>query len=245
MENFVIAEVCNPVYIEDHAGKRITFKSRLYSGFIITVEGKIQFSFNGTTIVSDENTAVFLPKGLAYTNKCIENARSYVFNFNTTTKYKTATGLSSVPEKVAREAYEKMNELCLSPYTNGKMLVFREIYDLSSRLFANERPVSNGERLVEDALRFMNENYSETSLRISDVAQHCFISEIYLRKLFVDRRSTTPFKYLTSVRMKKAQLLCAEKIPVGDVARLVGYSDVYQFSRAYKRFFGTSPTSGR
>jgi len=41
--------------------------------------------------------------------------------------------------------------------------------------------------------------------------------------------------------MKQAKILLTEMLPVGDVASMVGYSDIYQFSRAFKRFYKVSP----
>ena len=52
----------------------------------------------------------------------------------------------------------------------------------------------------------------------------------------------TPFQYITHIRMNQAKILLAEGYPVGVVSSMVGYSDVYQFSRAFKRFYKYSPS---
>ena len=95
---------------------------------------------------------------------------------------------------------------------------------------------------MSQAIEFMYESYADSSLLVSDISDYLFISEIYLRKLFLKKYNTTPFKYLTKIRMEQAKYLAAEKIPVGEIALHVGYSDIYQFSRAYKRFYGYSPS---
>ena len=52
----------------------------------------------------------------------------------------------------------------------------------------------------------------------------------------------TPFRLLMDLRMKKAYEMLLEKRPIKEIASSVGYSDIYQFSRAYKRYFGYAPT---
>ena len=87
----------------------------------------------------------------------------------------------------------------------------------------------------------MLEHYAESSVTVGEIAQKCFVSEVYLRKLYEKECHTTPFKALTDIRMKHAYMLAKEKCPIKEIARAVGYSDVYQFSRAYKRHFGYPP----
>ena len=88
----------------------------------------------------------------------------------------------------------------------------------------------------------MMANYQQSALTAGKVAAHCFISEIYLRKLFNKKYGTTPFKMLTDIRMKKAYLLTKEKRPIKEIAASVGYGAVCQFSRAYKKYYGKPPS---
>lgn len=101
---------------------------------------------------------------------------------------------------------------------------------------------SGREVILADAVSYMAENYHNSALTVSQIAEHCHVSEIYLRKLFGKNYSTTPMRYLRDIRMKKACQLILEKRHVSEIALSVGYSDVYQFSRAYKKHFGFSPS---
>ena len=51
----------------------------------------------------------------------------------------------------------------------------------------------------------------------------------------------TPFHYLTKIRMEQAVTYLQEFRRVGEVSASVGYGDVYQFSRAFKKYYGCSP----
>jgi AraC-like DNA-binding protein len=41
--------------------------------------------------------------------------------------------------------------------------------------------------------------------------------------------------------MELACELLRERCSVGEIARLVGYSEIYQFGRAFKKYYGVSP----
>ncbi|MBQ3075584.1 MAG: helix-turn-helix transcriptional regulator, partial [Clostridia bacterium] len=92
------------------------------------------------------------------------------------------------------------------------------------------------------ALFYMQSECGRVDLQIDEVAAFCNVSAVYLRKIVKEVYQKTPFHLLTDLRMKKAYEMLLEKRPVKEIALSVGYSDVYQFSRAYKRHFGHAPT---
>ena len=118
---------------------------------------------------------------------------------------------------------------------------FGELYFLMSALFAVPA-VTPSEKVLKASREYIDHHYASPSLSVKSISEYCFVSESYLRKLFSDKLARSPFQYITDVRMQKAQILLYEKRPIVEIARLVGYSDVYQFSRAYKRYYGYAPT---
>ena len=96
--------------------------------------------------------------------------------------------------------------------------------------------------MVRKALLFMRQHYGQAELTVGDVASHCCISEVYLRKLFEVEVHAPPFRKLTEIRMERARQMVIERRPLKEIAESVGYSDVFQFSRAYKRHFGYAPS---
>jgi AraC-like DNA-binding protein len=54
--------------------------------------------------------------------------------------------------------------------------------------------------------------------------------------------STSPLQYLKSIRLHKARTLMVQAgLNAGTAAGEVGYQSASQFSREFKRFFGSSP----
>ena len=89
----------------------------------------------------------------------------------------------------------------------------------------------------------MQSKCERADLQIEEVAAFCNVSSAYLRKIVKEVYQKTPFHLLTDLRMKKACELLLEKRPIKEIASSVGYSDIYQFSRAYKRYFGYPPST--
>ena len=53
----------------------------------------------------------------------------------------------------------------------------------------------------------------------------------------------SPGQYISLIRMEKAKdLLSSGSCTVGEVAEMVGYSNIYYFSSAFKKAVGTSPS---
>ena len=88
----------------------------------------------------------------------------------------------------------------------------------------------------------MQSECGRADLQIDEVAAFCNVSAVYLRKVIKELHGKTPFQLLTELRMKKACEMLQEQRPIKEIALSVGYSDIYQFSRAFKRRFGHSPT---
>ena len=241
-ESFIITEFNSIFTANNTKGKIIELKNRYCSCFIVTFSGSIRFSYDGGSVVADSAHPVFIPEGLTYQNECLEDAKSLVFNFHTLEKYADPMVLSSVSHRFAAEKYEEIEKALFLSTAENKMTVLCELYSLASRLFAVSEKLSPANIVIKKATEYICSNYSHSELTVSQVARECFVSEVYLRKLFAEKMNTTPFNYITKVRMKHAHDLARERFPVKEIAHLVGYADIYQFSRAYKKYFGYYPS---
>lgn len=242
MKDFTIIGFNNIFTSHNAAGAIIDIKKRYCSCFIIVLSGSIRFTHAGGSVVADSRHPIFLPQGLTYKNQCLADAESLVFNFYTQNTYSTPVALSPVPPQFAAERYAAIERTLASTSSQGRMAVLSELYALAARLFASEQPRSSGEIAAKNAMEYLHSHYTQPELTMCQVAKACFISEAYLRKLFATHLNTTPFRYLTQIRMARAQTLALEKLPITEIAASVGYADIYQFSRAYKKHFGYPPS---
>lgn len=88
---------------------------------------------------------------------------------------------------------------------------------------------------------YMERHYMDTA-SIHEVAEHCFVDQAYLSRLFKRFAEETPLQLLTRLKMgKAADLLSNREVLVKQVAEEVGFADPYHFSRVFKRVYGISP----
>ena len=79
-----------------------------------------------------------------------------------------------------------------------------------------------------------------------EVARRVASSPRQLRRAFSEIGGMSFRRFLTSARMARAaQLLVSTDMPVRDVARRVGYHEPSQFTKAFKRTHGMTPSELR
>ena len=95
--------------------------------------------------------------------------------------------------------------------------------------------------LMRKAISYVARHY-ERDITVQDIAGHCNINRIYLRRIFKLTLGTTLRQYIINYRIKKACDLLTEGVhSIGEISVMVGYPNQLNFSRAFKRELGISP----
>lgn len=122
-----------------------------------------------------------------------------------------------------------------------KRAIFTEILTLlfhykegSSYTYANMRKVGS-------VIHYMIEHHAD-SMTLKELADHAQISPSYLGTIFKKTTGKSPIDYLIEIRLNKAKSLLKDGLAVTEVAKRVGFNDVFYFSRAFKKHEGISPT---
>lgn len=83
-------------------------------------------------------------------------------------------------------------------------------------------------------------------LTTEEVARRVATSPRQLRRSFSEVGGTSFRSYVRRVRMlRAAHLLAATDLPVSEIARRVGYREPSQFTKAFKRTYGATPSDLR
>lgn len=94
---------------------------------------------------------------------------------------------------------------------------------------------------VEYVRTYVAENYMK-SIRLSELALVAHISVSYLSTIFKRDVGCSFSEYLVKFRVNKAaEIIKEERIPLKDVARMVGYGDYAQFSKMFRKYKGKYP----
>lgn len=89
--------------------------------------------------------------------------------------------------------------------------------------------------------QFIEENYLAVH-SLQDVASACRVDQTYLCRLFQRFGRERPFRYLQHLRLNRAaEQIQTTNLQIKEVADQLGFSDPYNFSRAFRRAFGVPP----
>ena len=106
----------------------------------------------------------------------------------------------------------------------------------------SDKPRATDERWVVRAKEYIAANYHK-KITVEQVAAAIYVNRQYLRNLFVKYTGMSTKAYLNNYRMSRAaKLLCLNEVSISMVALSVGYPDPLAFSKAFKKYYGISPT---
>ncbi len=95
---------------------------------------------------------------------------------------------------------------------------------------------------IEYAKSFIQSNF-KNKIEINALANEIGLSNSYFRKLFNQAFSISPKQYITFLRISMAQdLLISGEVSISEIAQIVGFDDIYYFSKIFKSHTGYSPT---
>lgn len=94
---------------------------------------------------------------------------------------------------------------------------------------------------VQRALQYL-EQHLDQPLQVADLAKMAGLSEPHFRRLFLMSQGVSPKTFLMRQRMLYARrILQTEGLQVSEVADLLHFETVFQFSNQYKKVLGNSP----
>lgn len=237
--DFAIMKFLDAARIGDPAGKVLEMPSRYASSLVFPLYGKIRFTErNGTVSYADARHPLYLPRGAAYRNECVEAAESLMFTFYDN---QTETAIRALPPVDLDEVKNVYGSLQNIQTQEGDAARFAAIGCLYRLLAAVTEEQHRKPELFRRAVSLMSLHLDDPAFTVRQTAAELFISEVYLRKLFRKTAGVSPSQYLIRLRMERAAMYLRENRNVTETAEAVGYASVYSFSRAFRDRFGISP----
>ncbi|WP_167958352.1 AraC family transcriptional regulator [Anaerosporobacter faecicola] len=95
---------------------------------------------------------------------------------------------------------------------------------------------------VRRIINYLNENY-EQRISLEQIAHNMYLSPVYISKIFKEETGESPINYLIKIRLERAKefLQTSNGSSIKNIAKQVGYDDVYHFSKLFKKYYGISP----
>ena len=211
---------------------------------VIKYEGETVYNSGGKSYISNINNIVILPKGCNYNWHCTESGHFSIIEFDCP---KSSTQILSFnisnPETLLNAIKKIEANHTLKPYAY-KLEELKALYDiLLSLLRTTDKSYfpSYKENKILPAINYIAKNYNK-KISNEDLSAVTGLSTVYFRKIFKEVMGVSPINYLQSVKMKKAaDMLKSDYSSITDIAVSLGYNDIYEFSRSFKKYSGISP----
>lgn len=129
--------------------------------------------------------------------------------------------------------------------TKGR--VFNKAVQFEAAPDAEDRPrAAMGAREVENMLAYVRDNYRDSSLNATLVAERFGVSRTAVSRAFAQGCPDGFLGYLHGLRLDEAEkLLRTTELPISQIAASVGYGSSLTMTRAFKRYRGTTPGAYR
>ena len=129
---------------------------------------------------------------------------------------------------------------------------YEQLYEKFANIIRVENPDAedisvSDKQFLSKAMTIINDQIDASCVNVDELASKLAMSTSQFRRRLAAVANTTPQAYITSIRMQKARNLLDtdSSLTVLDVALRCGYDDQSSFTRAFKKFFGKSPTEYR
>lgn len=143
------------------------------------------------------------------------------------------SGLFSTDE-ITEDLFYELTERLVA----DQIQVFKQLQAIPSVKSETRRDLC---RQVLNGKDFIDFHYTQ-SLTVEKIARAAGMSEYHFFRLFKQMIGLSPYQYILSKRLKRSAELLKSEYSVSDVAIAMGFSDIFSFSKAFKKHFGVPPT---
>ena len=155
------------------------------------------------------------------------------FNGELASVFDCGCSVLKYPSETAHRLRDAIKSDITAPYLYVSLL-----YELIHALFST---TEENYDTLSTLRKYIKYNYM-TDIRVGELARSFGFERSYLFRMFKKRYGMGIKEYITSLRMEKARSFLLDGHSVNETASMVGYSDAFNFSKAYKKHFSTSPS---
>lgn len=110
----------------------------------------------------------------------------------------------------------------------------------------NVKISSEDKELISKVVDFIDQNFTDCSITVDDMAKALTISKSSLTKKMKSLMGVTPADFLKTTRLSKAKIMLKEtRSPIKEIAIDCGFSDMNYFGKCFKAAFGVTPGNYR
>lgn len=134
-----------------------------------------------------------------------------------------------------KRIFEEIKMIDLYPDTKEEYLVTK-LFEIYMELFG----AKNKTDVVTSVVNYIDNSFSEP-ITIESIAKDVMLDRHHLSRIFKAKTGVTMQQYLIEKRLNQAKKLLLKGVDISVCCEAVGYNDIFNFSKAFKKHFGISP----
>lgn len=250
LKDFYIMDIYNVTYIDQriYSKKYVEYKPKLYWDELMFFNDCIAtINFDNQKYNVEPNDILFLPSGSysKYTvtiqkpGDVIDIFLISNIHLNTTSKlYKSTSHNTKIDYQQILTTWQQNPTL-----NHAKCMSI--LWDIIHKINKEQNLNKNQSDIIKPAIEYIKCHYLEKNISINKLCALCGVSYSLFLKTFEKELSTTPNKYIINLRMNYACDLLKTDKKITEISEIIGFTDVYFFSKQFKKYIGISPTTYR
>lgn len=245
LSNLVITKVHSVSTLYTLQSTKLKRKNRKCWAVVIKYEGETVYISKEKRFLSDIEHLIVLPKGCCYDWTCTKSGHFSIIEFESESTFNEPMSFSV---KNGETILKMVKDLEYKRNFRKSVTEIESIRDTYSVLLALMQAVSASylptekQQKIAPALEYISQHYTE-NITNDALAAVVGTSAVYFRKLFTSIMGVSPITYARKLRIEKAkEILKSDYGTLSNVAISLGYLNLYDFSRDFKKHTGVAPS---
>ncbi len=224
---------------------------RRHNGLLYALEGREEYRMKDCSLKTAPGDIVFLPKGEVYDVFMADRVCEVMcVDFETADPYEVRPFIArSAGTRMLKGGFMELERIWQYKRAGWQAECMSLLYHIVSEV---QKQLNNGycprEKLerLQPGIDYIHRHIDDREMRIDAIAGCCGLHPRYFAKLFHEVYGKSPKQYMTEIRMERArELIMGNRYTVTEIARMTGYSDIYHFSKTFRRVNSIAPTEYR
>ena len=229
---------------------RIVNYNRFSHGFVYKISGEVKYHFGDVSLHFTPGSICYFPKGSDFTIENIVLGECIAVNFQTLEDVCVPPFcFDATQNEQIRAAFQKLEILWAKRKSDFGYDILSQVYKIADFIQDSMQAdfcKNKGYKSVRDIQQFLQDNFTDPNIKISDICSKFKVSVSSARENFNEIFGVSPKKYLTVLRINEAKKYLLETdLAIFEIAEKCGFDDAFYFSRCFSKFCACSPSEFR